>query len=118
MMARIARRAIGPHRRPRPHRRTIVRIETVMALGAHRAKLAQAEEFIIAAMRHHVVGYRRRRHAVGLQANLAKRLKPQLMPPPALPFTPIVPTMDMTFVRHRHLLLTFWIKPPLARKRR
>jgi hypothetical protein len=70
-MARIARRAVSANWRARADRRAIVRTKRVAALGAQRAQLAQAEEFVIASMRFDVIGNRRRRHVAALKAQSA-----------------------------------------------
>jgi hypothetical protein len=51
-------------------------------------------------MRFDMVCDGRRRHATDFQAEPAQRLDAQLVPTPALPFAPIVPAMNVTFVRH------------------
>jgi hypothetical protein len=53
-----------------------------------------------------MVGDRRRHDTAALQANLAQWLKPQLIPPPALPLASCVPTMYSAFMGHAQLSIT------------
>ena len=71
-----------------------------MTIDAQAAKLAQAKQLIISPVRHDVIRDRRHRHAAGLQTSPVQRLDPELIPSPAQPFAPIVPAMNVTFVRH------------------
>jgi hypothetical protein len=67
------------------------RLQTIMARLAQRAQRAEDELVVIALMRRVVVGDRRRRHAVPLEAGSAQRLDAELMmsaPSPTLEAVP------------------------------
>jgi hypothetical protein len=99
-MVRIRRGAVSADRRARANGCAVVRVERIVALGAQRAKLAEAEQTVISAMWLDMVGNGRRRDAAGLEAAAAQGLQAQLMPASVLPFTPVVPAMHVTLARH------------------
>jgi hypothetical protein len=95
-MPRVARRAIRVDREAR----RIAAVEPVVAFRAQAAQFAQAEQLVVATVRHDVISDARRHDATGLQAKPAQRLDVQLMPPAALPAGGGVPSVDVRTVRH------------------
>jgi hypothetical protein len=66
---RIARRAICADRKPRVRRRAVRRIQGVVAGLAEAAERPEPEGGVVTAVRLHVIGDGRRRHAACLQTN-------------------------------------------------
>ena len=96
-MFRIGRRAILADRGAR----AIVRVESVVAVGAEAAERAEPECVVVPSMRRDVVGDGRWSDDAAFQAELTQRRDRKLMRSAALPASSAVPAMDVRRVRHR-----------------